>query len=263
VNYQFLDPWHQFLPRQPGHVLGCMGSGGKTSLLLALADLYRREGIGTLLCTTTASEPLIQVSARQWRPDEPAPSDPGEGVFVHGGLGDDGKWRGLAPEAVDRLSRVHPDRVILCEVDGAAKHPLKLYRAGEPCWPARTSLALVVMGAGAMGQTAGQAVHRLGRPHVTPRDVRDLPAQTALDWNHLAALLLDVDGYLDQVPGHVPAVLVLAGLGSVTDSIGLFDFAGRAMQNPRLPLQMFCEFGAGSVQMRTACRTGGSREPAG
>ena len=76
MNYQFLDPWHQFLPRQPGHVQGCMGSGGKTSLLLALADLYRREGIGTLLCTTTASEPLIQVSARQWRPDEPAPAVP-------------------------------------------------------------------------------------------------------------------------------------------------------------------------------------------
>lgn len=262
MNYQFLDPWHQFLPRQPGHVLGCMGSGGKTSLLLVLADLYRREGIRTLLCTTTASEPLNQVDARQWRQDEPPPPDLGDGVFVHAGMGDDGKWRGLAPAAVDRLSRDLPERVILCEVDGAAKRPLKLYRAGEPCWPALTSLALVTMGAGAVGKTAAQTVHRLGRAHVTPRSLRELPAHTLLQWDHLATLLLDADGYLDQVPSHVPAVLVLAGLGSVTDSIGLFDFAGGAMRSPRLPLLVFCELGAGSVQLRTVCRTGPSQEPA-
>lgn len=254
MNFLFLESWDRFLPRQGGHVLGLMGSGGKTSLMLAISEFYRSAGIPTTLTTTTLCEILPGVPDRVWSPTQPPPADLPDGAFVHAGGDGAGKWRGLAPADVDALSLQDRRRVVLCEVDGAAKLPLKLYRPQEPCWPRRTSLALIVMGAGAVGLPAGRTIHRLGRPGATPAGLRDLDPQAAVTWQDMDALLGDRGGYLQQVPDRVPAVLVLAGMASVADSIGLFAFAGRSMGHERLPLLVFCELCGPQPHLRTACR---------
>ena len=58
MKFSFVDPWHGFLPREGGHVFALSGSGGKTSLMRALADWYAREGLPLVLTTTTRTEPL-------------------------------------------------------------------------------------------------------------------------------------------------------------------------------------------------------------
>lgn len=58
MSFGFLDPWHRFLPRDPQHVVALMGSGGKTSLMLALAAQYREWGVPVVLTTTTRTEAL-------------------------------------------------------------------------------------------------------------------------------------------------------------------------------------------------------------
>ena len=63
MTFGFVDPWHQFLPREAGHVISLMGSGGKTSLLQVFADLYREIGLPVVLTTTTRSEPLSGMEA--------------------------------------------------------------------------------------------------------------------------------------------------------------------------------------------------------
>ncbi|MFH2053961.1 MAG: selenium cofactor biosynthesis protein YqeC [bacterium] len=265
MDFAFLDPWSDFLPREGGHLIGISGSGGKTSLLKALAAHYGKDGVPVLLTCTTRTEPVDGVPA--WALDEaPAPADLPPVAYLHGGPGTGGKWEGLAPGVVDDLLARHPDRIVIAEVDGSAKTPLKLYKPGEPRWPAATSLAVVMMGAQAVGSSAGGNLHRLGGEGVTPAILRDLPPFTVIEWTHLQTLLTGEDGYLARTPPGVPVVLGLAGLDQVADSIGLFEFAGFAM-NSGVPLALFCSGGEEGYTFRTAYRTawpdGGGPDAAG
>ncbi len=244
MNFRFVEPWHVFLPRQAGHIVGVSGSGGKTTLLEAIAAVWRDDGFGVVATTTTRTEPPASFVT-------PSPA-PTPFVYRHGGERADGKWEGLPAAVVDGFEAEHPGCLVVAEVDGAAKLPCKYYRAGEPVWPARTSLAIVVMGLGAVGERAGTVVHRLGRAGVI--DPVGVGADAVWEWDHQLALLTGPGGYLDQVPAGVPVVLALAGLEQQPDSVGLFDFTGRAMADPRLPLVMFCSRGEAGLSVRTACR---------
>ena len=251
MDFQLLPDWHAFLPRAGGHVVSLMGSGGKTALMRAIASQYVAESVAVLLTTTTRSEVL------DWVPDlnheELEEGEPPACCFVHRGKYDDGKWRGLTPRQVDRLAERYPRRVILAEVDGAAKHPLKLHRSDEPIWPGRTSLGIVVMGTAALADTAGSAIHRFER--LGPGPLEETTADTSLDWDHFFALLTGPGGYLERTPAAVPLVLALTQISDLADAIGLFDFAARVMTEPRLPLLMFCELDPERFSLRTAARS--------
>jgi probable selenium-dependent hydroxylase accessory protein YqeC len=254
LSFVFADPWHVFLPRDPGHVIGLMGSGGKTTFMCLLAEVYLEEGVQVVLTTTTRTEPVpgfepLEFSALTKTAELP------DRLFLHSGSGPDQKWQGLCPDQVDELGGLLPDRMILVEVDGSAKMPVKLHKPGEPVWPGRTSLALVVMGTAAIGSKTGEVLHRFGR-HFWPPLV-GLQEWTVWEWDHALTLLLDQGGYLSLVPEGVPAVLALTGMDEQQDSIGLFDFVGRAMADTRVPLIMFCDLAADPPVIRTACRQEG------
>ena len=258
MNYFFLESWHEFLPREPGHVIGLMGSGGKTSLMRIMADILVGEGLPVVLTTTTRTEPLEGlpvVDLANLKPGVSAGTAPV--FFLHGGVLPDGKWSGLEAVDVDRLGELYPDRTILVEVDGAAKMPMKIHREGEPVWPDRTSLAVVVMGAGAVGSRMGEVIHRFGRQEWPP--LSGNKEWSLLEWDHVADLLLSENGYLDRVPADVPVVLAMTGLAGQEDSIGLFGFTGRAMEDPRIPLVVFGELGGEEASLRTACRDDSDR----
>lgn len=252
MKFSFLDPWHLFLPQEPGHVVAVCGSGGKTTLLKAIAGVWAAQGLAVTATTTTRTEPVdgfLPLSTGAAGDDPATTAAP---LYRHAGERPDGKWGGLTAAAVDDLDASLPGRLIVAEVDGAAKHPFKYYRAGEPVWPARTSLAIVVMGVGGIGERAGDVVHRLGRVGVS--DPVGVSADAVWEWDHAFTLLTGPGGYLDQVPEHVPVVLALAGLEQQPDSVGLFAFTARAMAHPRLPLVVFCSRLEDSLSLRAACR---------
>ncbi len=157
-------------------------------------------------------------------------------------------WPGAG---ADRQSEDEPDRVLLVEADPATNRPVALPDAKHPIWPARTSLALLVLGAEAVGSRAGEVVAGFdpGSPLLA-----GLTAQSVLEWEHLAKILLDQGGYLDSVPAGVPAALVLTGLAEQPDSVGLFDFVGRAMADLRLPIVLFGDPTAAPPALRAVCR---------
>ena len=252
MSFGFVEPWHAFLPRDGGHVLSFMGSGGKTSLQQVVADVYAAESQPTVLTTTTRCEVLPNLPNLTWQEWQAtdAASLP-DYVYIHGGETEPGKWDGLTAEQVDRLSEALPDRILLVEVDGAAKHPLKFYREGEPVWPGRTSLALVVMGVAAVGGPIDSKIHRWGRIAFEP--LQGLTDYALMEWSHLGDLLLAPGGYLAQVPAGVPAVLAMTGIAEQDDSIGLFEFVGKAMEDPAFPLVMFCALGPDGWNIRTSC----------
>lgn len=253
MNFSFVDPWHAFLPNEGGHVIGLSGSGGKTSLLRALAAHYRDQGIPIVLTTTTRTEPLHGFPVADLEDAAALAALAGEpAFFVRAGRDEQGKWRGVTSTEVDAMGERWPERIVLAEVDGSAKKPLKWYRPGEPVWSMRTSLAIVVMGLQALDEPAGEVVHRFGQAELAP--LADLAATTRIGWEHLLKLLTGDGGYLDQVPCGLPTVLALTGMGQVQDSLGLFDFMGQAMADDRIPLAMFCETSGEEPSLRTVCR---------
>ncbi len=206
-----------------------------------------------MLTTTTRTEPLEEMPVVDAADPDGLGSCGTEPVFfLRSGVDSAGKWLGLSPRDLDELGEDVQGRLILAEVDGAGKKPLKLYREGEPVWPSRTSLALVVMGLDALGEKAEDVVFRLGREDCTTN--LDLQAETRLTWDHYLELLIGPGGYLSQVPDDVPLVLVLAGMDDLSDSIGLFDFMGKAMAHPRIPLALFCETSGENPSFRAVCR---------
>lgn len=258
MNFSFVDPWDLYLPREGGHVVGFSGSGGKTSLMRACAERLAAGGVSVLMTCTTRSEPLAGISDFSWPGDGPATEDGGP-FFLHAGLDDKGKWQGLPPETVDGLALHFPDHVVLVETDGAAKKPLKFYRADEPVWPARTSLAVVVMGIGQVGEPAGRVVHRFAAERLP--GAQDLHPDKPWLWDHQLALLTAPDGYLARAPEGAPVVLALGGLSSQEDSIGLFEFVGRAMSEAEVPLVTFFETAGDAPSFRTACLEPGADGP--
>ena len=266
MDFEFIDPWHGFVPRDPGHVVAAVGSGGKTSILEVVHDLLLADGVPVAVTTTTRTEPLswggLEALDYDRVPhgalDIDAPS-----VFIGRGCVPetahaDGKWRGLSPGEVDDLHAHCPGRVVLVEADGAAKHPLKLHRDDEPLLPSRTSLVLNIAGLSSVGRRASEVVHRFD--------------QTALDrlgcacpdgiwgWDEMLQLLCGPRGYVARIPDGVPQVLGLLQLDECDDSIGLFGFLDRLMTDSGIPLVLAGDTSGPEPRLRTACPAG-PRDP--
>lgn len=143
----------------PG-VTAFIGSGGKTTLLSALA----RELPGTVVLATTThilpfpGVPLI-VS-----PDAVAVADTlrtSRVVCVGAPSMRDGEKddKLVAPElGIERLAALADH--VLVEADGAHRLPLKAHASWEPVIPAGTRRTVLVVGAGGLGRPVVEAVHR-------------------------------------------------------------------------------------------------------
>ncbi len=253
MNFSFVDPWHLFLPRDGGHVVALSGSGGKTSLLQVFAAQLVSEDVKAIFTCTTRTEalpgfPVYDLADVEASDPEHLPAH----FYVRDSITKDEKWLGVEADDVDRLSSKFSDRVIVVEVDGSACLPLKFYQPEEPVWPRLTSLAVVVMGTSAVGEAAGDVVHRFDRQEFPP--LKELKAHDVWQWDHSYTLLTAPGGYLEQVPADIPVVLAMTSLAQQDDSIGMFEFVGKVMENDRMPLVVFCETTGENPSFRTSCR---------
>ena len=140
----------ELLAIQPG-VTAVIGSGGKTSLLAALA----RELPGTvILCTTTHILPFPGIPFLE----VPLVSDlQRHPVLCVGTPQDDGKL--TAPACSIASLRALADYVLV-EADGSRQLPLKAHAPHEPVIPSEATQTICVVGASGFGRPIGEAVHR-------------------------------------------------------------------------------------------------------
>lgn len=137
-------------------VTSVIGSGGKTSLLAALA----RELPGTVVLTTTthilpfADVPLVtSANAGNVR----AALAESRVVCVGSQAEKDGKL--VTPElGVDALASLADH--VLVEADGARGLPLKAHAPWEPVIPACSGRTILVLGASGLGHPVHEKVHR-------------------------------------------------------------------------------------------------------
>lgn len=50
MDYAFLEPWHAFLPREGGHVLGLVGDGDLEAMVAQIAAFYGELELGVIVC---------------------------------------------------------------------------------------------------------------------------------------------------------------------------------------------------------------------
>ncbi len=140
---------------RPG-VTSVIGSGGKTSLLAALA----RELPGTVVLTTTThilpfpNVPLVTSADA----DNVRTALAGSRVVCVGSQAEkNGKL--VTPElGIDALASLADH--VLVEADGARRLPLKAHAPWEPVFPACSGRAILVLGASGLGRPVRERVHR-------------------------------------------------------------------------------------------------------
>lgn len=140
-------------------VTSVIGSGGKTSLLAALA----RELSGTVVLTTTthilpfAGVPLV-TSANA---DDVRAALAGSRVVCVGSQAEkDGKL--VTPELGMDVLAALADHVLV-EADGSRRLPLKAHAPWEPVIPACSARTVLVLGASGLDHPVREAVHRSER----------------------------------------------------------------------------------------------------
>jgi probable selenium-dependent hydroxylase accessory protein YqeC len=147
----------------PGGVVSIVGAGGKTSLLFHLGREAKKQGMKTLLATTTKmsspASPLydaIDLTGDGFLKKPPATP----GIYVAGKTFAHEKMAGLDEEVLARHCGLFD--MVLLEADGAARKPLKGWLDFEPVVPAFTTDTIGVVDIQTVGRTINETlVHRL------------------------------------------------------------------------------------------------------
>lgn len=134
-----------------------VGSGGKTTLLAALAEELEGRG-GTILTTTTHilpfhGLPLVDGSDLGEIAQALSEAD----TICAGLMGADGKLT-EPPAGIEALARLA--RHVLVEADGSKRLPLKAHEPHEPVIPTCSARTILVVGASGLMRPVSEAVHR-------------------------------------------------------------------------------------------------------
>lgn len=154
----------ELIGRTPA-LVALTGAGGKTTLLLRLAEAWARRGARVVATTTTR---MHRPEETAWLTVNLAPSldaalkagvsGPGKALFAAAPAPDGGaKLGGFPPDAVDAAFRHYRPDLLLVEADGAAGRPLKAPARHEPVIPAETTVALALAGLGSLYQPFSEA----------------------------------------------------------------------------------------------------------
>lgn len=214
-------------------VTALVGSGGKTTLMYALARELALAGQRVAVTTTThILPPLAGQAEGPWLWGEGLPSAdeltrrlaPSKPLVLARASTAEGKLKGLVPEQMALLAGIG-DLFTLVEADGAARRPLKGWAAHEPAIPPQARLVVVVAGATGLGRPLGkETVHR---PEAFAA-ASGLALGEVVTPAALARVLAGEHGPLRGLPPEARAVLVLGQADSATPAEQTALFAALA-----------------------------------
>lgn len=165
----------------PRGVTAVIGSGGKTTLIEALAEELSARGRVIVTTTTHIFRPtrfaffevLTQVDS----------------VAAVGSLAPNGKL--AAPQqSFEELAELA--EFVLVEADGSRRLPLKAHAPHEPVLPSNTAATITVVGASGLGRPIEDVVHR-------PELFRALTGESDLATPQAVAAVLKAEGLTNRV----------------------------------------------------------------
>ena len=135
-------------------ITAIIGSGGKTSLILTLANELCSQGVSVILCTSTRIFPPEGIPFFQRLQQRKA------GICCVGTPAEQGKI-GSPLQTFEELCQYGD--YVLVEADGSKHLPLKAHDSYEPVIPQNCGLVILVVGASGIDMAVSEVVHR---PHI-------------------------------------------------------------------------------------------------
>lgn len=135
-------------------ITAIIGSGGKTSLMLALARELSTNGASVILCTSTRIFPPDGISLAE------TIEKPVQGILCVGTPAEHGKLSSPKQEIQDLIQFAD---YVFVEADGSKHLPLKAHDTYEPVIPQGCDQVILVVGATGLGKAVMEVVHR---PHI-------------------------------------------------------------------------------------------------
>ncbi len=202
------------LPITKGDVVSIVGSGGKTTLMFALARELVGQRNSVITTTTTRILPPAAVDSPSVVTEEDTQSlirsareelqiSP-HVTIASVRLGQ--KLKGLSREAVDEVRHQELADVILVEADGARHRPLKAPNENEPVVPSCTTWVLAVVGLDGIGKPNGEDT--VFRPDCFAR-MGGIGAGETVTPKSVAQVLLHPEGLLRKTPHNARVGIIL------------------------------------------------------
>lgn len=225
----------------PRAVVSLAGGGGKTTLMWMLAAALVAAGKRTITTTTTRiyppagdESPRVRLLADETDPVGAVAAALEESPHVTIALEPAGdKLRGLPSDTIDTIAAAGLADAIIVEADGAAGRPLKAARAGEPVWPARTSLCVALAGIDGLGRALAEGT--VFRAELAA-EITGLPAGSPVTADAVAALLVGERGMLREAPAGARLLAFVNKVETDAEWRAAQDLAGVVLARARRPL---------------------------
>lgn len=191
-------------------VITVVGSGGKTTRIFQLADMYRKQGKRVFMTTTThmgGTEETLYTDD----PAEICEKIRKDGYCMAGvkEISKEGfvKIKSLSPETLKKCAKEAD--VTLIEGDGSARLPVKFPESHEPVIPDFTDEIHVVTGLSAIGKTCKEVAHRR---HLVQKCL-GIEEYEILKAEHLQKLVME--GYVNPLRKKYPEKKIICTPGQV------------------------------------------------
>lgn len=226
-EFAFLEPWDRVLPDRG--VVALAGSGGCTTALIALAEIFRQRRCRLLVTQTTAHPvpfPLTGAVVVDDAPAVRAQLDETGLAFVAGSQGA-GRVAGLAPSRIEELRSAAGADVVLVQAQESAGQLVRT-RPVDPVWPEQLGLAILVAQVGAAGRLWSAATGEPDPPG-EPRRVE------------VSDLVASLRPLLAGLPAGARPLPFLTNLASWRDLDGMFRIVQEFWDDPRVWVVVLAE----------------------
>lgn len=205
-------------------MISFVGAGGKTTLMLKIAEELALTDDRILITTTTkiwppdsnSSCPLIIAKSKQGLLDQ------AEEGFIHSRqiiaashhCKKTNKLIGFEPGFVDELWQSGQFNWILTEADGSARKPIKAPDDHEPVIPRQTSYLCGLIGLSALGKVVSEKyVHRSEKF----AELTELPIGEYIDLAAISKLIKHKKGLFKSCPDHARTIAFLNQADTLTN----------------------------------------------
>ncbi|MEA4896468.1 MAG: selenium cofactor biosynthesis protein YqeC [Oscillospiraceae bacterium] len=179
-----------------------VGSGGKTSIMMRLAEEQKEKNKIVLVLTTTHMYRPERYGIFTGNVADIENALMKDGIAVAGKETEGGKisWPG---DGLYHQAKAFAD-IVLIEADGSKRLPLKFPNCSEPVIPTDTDIILPVLGLGALGCPGKEVCHRwdLARMELAIQDEHEI-----LTTGHLCLFMRE--GYLKPLKKEFPSACII------------------------------------------------------
>ncbi len=182
--------------------IAVVGSGGKTSIIMHLAEEQKALGKKVLVLTTTHMYTPEQYGIFSGLAADVKNALRTNGIAIVGKETDGGKITWPGDELYSEIKRMAD--IILIEADGSKRLPLKLPNESEPVILPETDIILAVSGLSAIGRQGNEACHRWSLARAT-LDISD--ENEILRPEHLSLFMKEA--YLNPMQKEFPSAFII------------------------------------------------------